>query len=44
MINLNLEMKQEKDFLYLGGDELEKTINDFNNELIAERFKNPQVL
>ena len=40
----NLEMKQEKDFLYLGGDELEKTINDFNNELIAERFKNPQVL
>ena len=32
-------MKEEKDILYLGGDELDKTINDFNEQLIAERIK-----
>ena len=38
-ISNNLGMKEEKDILYLGGDELDKTINDFNEELIAERLK-----
>ena len=33
-------MKEEKDILYLGGDEFEKTINDFNEKLIAERLEN----
>ena len=39
----SLEMKEEKDILYLGGDELEKTINDFNQKLMEEREKNPKV-
>ena len=38
-ISNNLGMKEEKDILYLGGDELDKTINDFNEQLIAERIK-----
>ena len=33
----NFEMKKEQDFLYLGGEEIEKTINDFKEELILER-------
>ena len=36
-------MKEEKDILYLGGDELEKTINDFNQKLMEEREKNSKV-
>jgi hypothetical protein len=39
----SLEMKEEKDILYLGGDELEKTINDFNQKLMEEREKNSKV-
>lgn len=39
-ISNSLEMKEEKDILYLGGDEFEKTINDFNEKLIAERLEN----
>ena len=42
-ISNSLEMKEEKDILHLGGDELEKTINDFNEKLIAERLKNVKV-
>ena len=42
-ISNSLEMKEEKDILYLGGDELEKTIKDFNEELIDERLKNVKV-
>ena len=38
------EMKKEKDFHFIGGDELEKTIDDFNNQLIFERENNSRVI
>ena len=37
-------MKKEKDFHFIGGDELEKTIDDFNNQLIFERENNSRVI
>ena len=39
----NFEMKQENDFVYLGGDEIEKTIEEFNKELNKEKIDNTRV-
>ena len=36
-ISNNLEMKGENDVVYLGGDELDKTIKDFNDKLKIEK-------
>ena len=33
----NFQMKEEQDLLKLGGEELEKTINDFNTQLMLEQ-------
>ena len=33
----NFQMKEEQDLLKLGGEELEKTINDFNTQLMLEK-------
>ena len=39
----NYQMKKEQDFLKIGGEELEKEINDFNNKLILEKKEKGEI-
>ena len=39
----NFEMEQEDDFIYLGNDEIDKTIEEFNKELNKERIDDTRV-